>query len=118
MLAVVGDQSLPIAQAQTRLAAKLGKAPHQAGRGHRDHLHRQGKSAQGLHLLAFVGNAHKTLGHGSDNFFARERRTTAFDHEAVAVNFIRPVDVHRQAFNGLGVQHPNAHGLQALGRGF
>lgn len=70
--------------------------------------------AQGFDQLGFIHDADKLLGLGCDDLLARECSATALDHESLAVDFVRAVDVDRQAFNGIGIENRDAQRLQAL----
>ena len=117
VLAVVGDQGLAVFLAHHSLAAHRRKLPHDTRRGHGNHFHRQRKVAQHLDQFGLVGNADKPVGLRSHDFFARERRATALDHIAVAVNLVGAVNVDRQTLDLIGVKHRDTQRQQAFGAG-
>ena len=118
MLPVVGHQRLAVDLAHHGARAHGLELAHDAGGGHGDDFHGQGEGAQGLHQLAFIGDADELRGLCGDDFFAREGRAAAFDHVALVIDFVGAVDVDRQALDLVAVKHRNAQGFQAQCRGF
>jgi len=117
VLTVVGHQRHAITFAHLRNAAHRSKLPHDPACGHRDDLYRQRKRAQHIDQFRRVGNADETLRLRCHDFFARERRATALDHEAMAIDLVGPVDVDGNIVDFIAVEHRNAQRAQTLGRG-
>ena len=118
VLTVVGHQRLAIELAHHGVRAHGLELAHDASGGHGDDFHGQGERAQGAHQLALIGDADELRGLCGDDFFACEGCAAAFDHVALVVDFIGAIDVHRQAFHLVAVEHRNAQGFQAQRRGF
>ncbi|MNF57154.1 hypothetical protein D3C84_386710 [compost metagenome] len=112
-VAVVGDNALAV----NRVAAQFHQLPGHMAAGHGDNLHGQGEGAKHRHQLAAVGNADEGLGDGSDDFFARQGRATAFDQGQVLVAFVGTIDVELKLADGVQFVDRDPVALQARGGG-
>ena len=117
MLPIVRDHCPPILQTQHCLPTHCRKTPGNLLHSHGNDLHRQWKTAQHLHTLAFIGNADKALCQRGHDFFSCQCSAAALDHVPLAVYFIGAIHIYRQLLNFICVQNLDAKGLQALGAG-
>ena len=108
-IAVVGDETFA-----PRRIAQSGETPCDKTARHRNHFHRQRKSAELPHPLAFVGDADELLRRRRQNFFARQRAAAAFNHLKIAVNFVRAVDIQGDFADLIKIHAVNSGGIQPL----
>ena len=107
-VAVVGHHTLTV----FRTTAQLHKLTGNRAARHRDHFDRQREIPQNVDLLGGVRDADELIRHGSDDFFAGQRRATAFDHLHVAVDFIRAINVNAQTVHFVEVENGDAEAFQ------
>ena len=119
MLAIVGHQRRSILHANLRrhVSAHGFEATGDLCCCHGNDFHGQRKISQHRHALGFIGNADKTLSQRRHDLLARQRRTTALDHMALAVDLVGTVDIDGQTGDFIGIEYLDAQGLQALGTG-
>ena len=116
VLPVIGHQWLRVARSQNRLPPHIFESTTYLRYSHGYDLNRQRESAQNIHPFALVDDTHKLLGLGCDDFFAGQRSTPAFDHIAMAIDFISAINVHRQGLNFRQIHDLDTMGLHTLGR--
>src|SRR5699024_1640996 len=77
---------------------------------------RSRKSTQLLDLFALIHNTQKIIRYRGDNLFAGQCTTPAFDHLALGVNFVGPVDIPLQTLHLIQIENLNPMSLQPLCR--
>src|SRR5690606_20936586 len=100
-----------------RVTPELDQLPAHMAAGHGNHLNRQWENPQVLHPFAVVGDTDKLTGHGGDDFLPGEGRTAPLDQLQSGVDLVGTVHVEDDFVHGIEVEHGNAQGLEALGRG-
>src|SRR5690606_35872107 len=109
-VAVVGDEP----GARYGLAALLCQSPGDQAARHGYDLDGQRKSAEHVHLLAGVDNAHETRAGRRHYLLPRQRSAAALDQAQVRIDLVGAVDIQRQVARFVEIKHPDTVTTQAF----